>query len=165
MSWNDYEISAEKGPFSIIMRVFFLFLIMGIIIGIIGYAISWFSETGKVAKEEFGARALLEKYEWFKNASATLDKQKADIQVYEKRISMMEEDYKNLPRNKWSREDREQCNVWKSEVAGIIAGYNGLVAEYNAQMAKFNWRFANAGMLPEGATEPVRRKYKEYKIE
>jgi hypothetical protein len=48
---------------------------------------------------------------------------------------------------------------------GIKASYRTLAAEYNAAMAKFNYRFANAGDLPEGATEPLPREFATYAID
>ena len=74
----------------------------------------------------------------------------------------MNETYKDLLRNQWPREDREQYNVWSSEVAGVKASYNSLAAEYNSQMAKFNWRFANVGELPQDAEKPLLREFKPY---
>ena len=126
---------------------------------------NWFREAKEVAQEELGPKELLRKYEWFKDASSQLDKKQADIKVYEKRITSMKENYEDVPRNKWAREDREQYNLWDSEVAGIKASYNTLAADYNAQMAKVNWRFANVGQLPEGAEDPLPREFKPYQEE
>lgn len=147
------------------IKIGFAILALVIFIGLIGYAFGWFSEAGKVVQEEFGPRAMLEKYEWFKDAAAQLEKKRADITVYEGRMKAMEETYRNLERHRWPREDREQYNIWASEVAGVKAGYNQLAAEYNAQMAKFNWRFANVGELPEGADTPLPREFKPYVTE
>lgn len=119
-------------------------------------------EAADVAHEEFGPRALLTKYEQFKDMSAALDKKVADISVYDSRAKFMQKGYDTLPRHEWPREDREQYNLWQTEVAGIKASYNTLAAEYNSQMAKFNYRFANVGELPKGATQPLPRKYKPY---
>ncbi len=125
----------------------------------------WFRESKQVAQEELGPKELLRKYEWFKNASSQLDKKQADIKVYQKRITTMSKDYVDLPRNKWPREDREQYNLWQSEVAGIKASYNTLAAEYNSQMSKINWRFTNVGELPKGAETPLPRDFKPYQEE
>lgn len=105
---------------------------------------------------------MLRKYEWFKDASAQLDKKLADIQVYQGRFKQLKTDYGTTPRQQWSREDREQYNIWLSEVSGIQASYNGLCAEYNSAMAKFNYRFCNVGDLPQGQTQPLQREYKPY---
>jgi hypothetical protein len=120
------------------------------------------SEAADVAVDEAGPRALLKKYQWFKDASAQLDKKQADVKVYEARFKSMEESYKGHQRIEWAREDREQYNLWTSEVAGIKASYNGLAAEYNAAMVKINWAFCNKGELPKGAEQPLPREYKPY---
>ena len=132
------------------------------VIGLAGRGCSVVNEAAQVAQEEFGPRAMLQKYEWFKDVAATLEAKQADIKVYQGRISMLQEDYAGVARKDWPRSDREQMSIWRSEVAGVIASFNGLAAEYNAQMAKFNWSFANAGTLPKGATVPLPREFKRY---
>ncbi len=160
--WESYERAAEKGPLSFILKVIALFVIVGVVTTLIGIPMGWFNEAAKVTQQEFGPQAMLTKYEWFKDAAAQLEKKKADISVYEGRLTSMAEGYKGVERQKWARDDREQYNVWSSEVAGVKASYNSLAADYNAQMAKFNWRFANAGDLPKGAETPLPREFKAY---
>jgi hypothetical protein len=120
------------------------------------------SEAARVVDEEVGPAALRDKYEWFKRASAALDKKQADMDVYASRITGMEEDYADTPRSGWAREDREQFNIWRSELAGVKASYNTLAASYNAEMAMFYTRFLNAGMLPQGAKDAPPREYRMY---
>ena len=156
--WQDYEKAAEHGPLKITVKVICAIFILAIIC----YCLGWFGEAAKVAQEQFGPQIALKKYEWFKDAAAQLEKKQADIKLYNARLVQMNETYKNLERQKWPREDREQQNVWSSEVAGVKASYNALAAEYNAQMAKFNWRFANVGELPKGAEKPLPRDFKPY---
>lgn len=120
------------------------------------------TNTSDVVQKEFYPDALLKKYGWFKDASAALDKQRANIRVYDARLSRLGEQYQDIPRAKWPRDDREQSSIWASELAGVKASYNALAADYNAQMAKFNWAFANIGQLPPGATVPLPREYKPY---
>lgn len=163
--WNDYEKAAEKGPMAIGVKVILAVFALGILISVIGYGLGWFSEAAKVTQQEFGPEAMLKKYEWFKDAAAQLEKKQADVVVYESRTKSMNETYKNLSREKWPREDREQYNIWQSEVAGVKASYNQLAADYNAQMAKFNWRFANVGELPKGAENPLPREFKTYTVQ
>jgi hypothetical protein len=131
-------------------------------IGATGYVFGWFGETAQVTQEQFGPKALLKKYEWFKDAAAQLDAKRANIEVLEGRLTTMKETYGDTPRKDWPRADLEQFNVWSSEVSGAKAGYNLLAAEYNSQMAKANWRFANAGDLPAGAADPLPRAFKPY---
>ena len=161
-SWSSYESAAKRGPGAIAVRVILFVVGIVVLISAIGYGLGWFGEAARVTQEEFGPRAMLEKYEWFKDAAAQLEKKQADITVYNGRMTAMNETYKDLARQKWPREDREQYNVWSSEVAGVKASYNSLAAEYNAQMAKFNWRFANVGELPKGADRPLPREFKPY---
>lgn len=161
-NWESRAEYAENRPFSAAIKVILFIFGLAVVIGIIGYPLGWFSEAASVAKKEFGPSAALEKYEWFKDAAAQLDKKKADIQLYDSRMKAMKETYANLERQKWPREDREQFNLWSSEVSGVAASYNSLAAEYNSGMAKFNWSFANAGDLPKGATEPLPREFKPY---
>jgi hypothetical protein len=164
---NVDEVSGEFGWTlgKVFTRVILPFIVLGVVLSFIGYGLGWFGEATQVAQQEFGPQAMLTKYSWFKDASAQLDKKSADVKVYEGRIKAMDATYAQLPRQKWPREDREQYNTWSSEVAGVKASFNSLSAEYNSQMAKFNWRFANAGELPKGADQPLRREYKPYVTE
>lgn len=163
--WDDYERAGDYGPLALVMKV----LVFVVMVSAAIWGISQFfraaDDAANVAHEQFGAHALLQKYEWFKDASAALDKKQADIAVYQNRLTTLIKDNAGLPRSKWAREDREQSNIWQSELAGVRASYNELAAQYNAEMSKFNWRFANAGQLPEGATKVLPREYKPYETE
>lgn len=161
-AWQDYEDAANRGQMAIAIKVIIALFVLGTLVSVIGYGLGWFGEAAKVAQEEFAPRAMLRKYEWFKDAATQIEKKQADITVYTGRMTAINETYKDLARQKWPREDREQYNVWSSEVAGVKASYNSLAAEYNAQMAKFNWRFANVGELPKGADTPLPREFKSY---
>jgi len=147
------------------MKIFLTVAVLFCAVVVVGNVARWLGNGVQVAHEEFDPSALLRKYQWFKDASASLDAKLADIQVYNKRFDGLKVAYSGQPRSVWSREDREQYNIWTSELAGVSASYNSLAAEYNAQMAKFNWRFANVGSLPAGATQPLPREYKPYVVE
>jgi hypothetical protein len=165
MSYRDDYTQIERDYFWTLPRIgcaFVMLIGLVVVLGIVGHVFGWFGEAADVAQQQFGPQALLDKYEWFKDASAQLDKKQADISVYQKRFKDLQELYAGVPRAQWAREDREQLNIWQSEVAGVTASYNQLAAEYNAQMAKFNYRFANAGALPQGAEKPLPREYKPY---
>lgn len=139
-------------------KVIFLLLLTIVSLASCRYA----QDAKDTAFKEFKPSELLKKYEWFKDASAQLDKKIADVKVYESRLETITRAYEGVARKDWPRDDREQLSLWQSELAGVKASYNDLAAEYNAQMAKFNWRFCNAGTLPQGATEPLPREYKPY---
>lgn len=123
----------------------------------------WFVRNAvQTARAEFSPQELLRKYEWFKNASASLDKKRADVTVYQGRVEDMKEMYEGTARKDWDRTDKETYSQWTGEVAGVKASYNQLASEYNSQMAKFNWQFCNAGTLPKGATEVLPREFRTY---
>jgi len=129
----------ERNPMGCIFKALLIIILIGGLLGTVGYFAGWFSEAATVTKKEFGPQAMLKKYEWFKNASAELVKKENDILVYSTNLKNMEDSYKNIPRNKWDRTDKEQYNQWSIELAGIKASYNSVAAEYNAQSSKFNW--------------------------
>lgn len=158
-NWESYD---RAFALTFFIKILFPCLLIIATLGYIGYLAGWFSEAAKVTQDEFGPKALLAKYSWFKDSAAQLEKKQADISVYQNRMTQMNADYKDVQRSKWAREDREQYNVWSSEVAGIKASYNSLAAEYNSAMSKFHWKFANVGELPPGANQPLPREFKPY---
>ncbi len=162
MSYRDDYRRVESDYFWTLPKALFALVVLIASLSFSGYVFGWFSETAKVAQDQFGPQAMLTKYEWFKDASAQLDKKQADIGVYERRFQALRDSYSDAPRAKWARDDREQLNIWQSEVAGIKASYNQLASEYNSQMSKFNYRFANVGGLPQGAEKSLPREYKSY---
>lgn len=160
--WEDYEEAANRGPLALAVKVIVGFTILFVLIFAVSYAFSWCGSAANTVQKEVGSDAMLQKYMWLKEAHAQLDKKQADVKVYQTRLKSMDDMYKDVPRAKWAREDREQYNVWSSEVAGIKASYNDLAAQYNAKMAEMNWRFTNVGELPQGATETLPREYAPY---
>jgi hypothetical protein len=142
--WDRYEKDLESGPkgaFTVVSKGIIWIAGLGLVIMLAGIPLGWFSETAQVAREEFGARATLVKYEWFKDASAELAKKKADIALYEDRLASFERDY-GKDHSKWPRDVREQANQARSEHVGVVASYNSLAAEYNSNSSKFNWKNA-----------------------
>lgn len=111
------------------------------------------ADTTNVIHQEFGASALLKKYEYFKDVSAAIDKQRANLDAYKSSL----QDYKIIDKD--SRFYYEQT---KAEAMGILTMYNQLVSEYNAGMSKFNYSFCNVGTLPASNLEPLPREYKPY---
>ena len=160
--WNDYENAADRGPGYIAVKVIALVAVLCALIGGIGYAFGWFGEAAKVAQDEFGPRAMLDKYTLLKDMHAQLDKKKADIQIGELRLAKMEEAYKGVARGQWPRDEREAYNQKEAELSGMKMSYNDLAAQYNAKMAEVHYRFANVGELPQGATETLPREYAPY---
>ncbi len=140
MSWQSWEKEAEKGPVNFVVKVGLTLILLVLFFSVIGVGLNWLFSGGRVAQKEFSPEAMFSKYEWFKDASAQLDASQASIEIHEKKIVQLKEDYGNKPRVEWTREDREQSNLWQQEVAGLKARFNQLAAEYNAGMVKFNYR-------------------------
>lgn len=140
-----------------ILKIGVLIMFAFFILGMIGYALGWFAETGQVAKEEFGPRSSLEKYEWFKDASSQLEKKKEDINIYKQRITSFEADYEGVKRKDWDRIDKQTYSQYQQELAGVRSSYNKLAAEYNANSQKFNWN------IYKGNSDIPPYEYKELK--
>jgi len=162
MSWESLERTAKKGPIALGCSLIVILTVLTVAVGLIGYGCGWFSEAGQVAQEEFGPRALLEKYEWFKDTLATLESKLANIQIVSQRLTQFESDFEDISRPDWDRFARQEYQQLQSELAGIVMSYNNLADNYNANMAKFNYQFCNVGTLPAGATDPLPRNVVPY---
>ncbi len=158
---DDFESRPVGTTFKGCFIAIILLAILGGVAGTISYFGGWFSESAAVMKEEFGPRALLTKYEWFKDTAAALDKKQADINLFTQRKAGLEA-ILGPNRSEWDRTDKEQWAQMDAEMIGVRASYKTLAAQYNAEMAKFNYRFANVGRLPEGATEVLPREFRAY---
>jgi len=110
----DYTYKAATWTF---WKIFGAILVISVLFGITSYIFGWFNEAGQVVQEEVGPRALLKKYEWFKDAASQLDKKSADIQIYAKRSNDLKESYKDTARKDWPRDDRDQLSQWDTELA------------------------------------------------
>ena len=139
MSWESWDRTSEKGPVVFLVWIFLAVFLLGMCLIPLGCTLGWFHNAAETIKHETSLSEQLRRYNWFKDASATLDSRLSTIKLYEKRFDNLKKSYDNEPRSKWSRADQEQSNVWEMELAGIKASYNNLAAEYNAAMAKENW--------------------------
>lgn len=151
--------------FGVLMLVGILSIVFAVICGTCNTAVNMVDNGQKVVYDQFKPEELLRKYEWFKDASAQLDQKLSTLKIYQSKFNDLKQQYKNKSRSDWSRDDREQYNIWQSEQAGISASYNDLASQYNAAMAKFNYRFCNKWDLPQGAETPLPREYKPYIVE
>lgn len=111
------------------------------------------ADTSNVIHKEFGASALLKKYEYFKDLSAAIDSKRADLSAYKANL----QDYKIK-----DKDDKFYYEQSKAEAMGILMMHNQLVSEYNAGMSKFNYAFCNVGTLPASNLEPLPREFKPY---
>ena len=133
-------LSFEEKPFraAFVWGVLVLTLITGL--KVVGTGLGFFSNAATVAQQEFSPQAMLRKYEWFKDSAASLQRQSANMDAYELRIKQFKEDYGDVPKIQWSRDDRQAYNQLYAEYQGMLQMYNNTVSEYNSQSSKFNWR-------------------------
>lgn len=108
----------------------------------------YINDAQETAYNEFKASSSLVKYEWFKDASASLAQKLESIKVVEAKIQALSDDYEGVPRREWDRTDKETYRIWTQELTGMILSYNILAAEFNSNRSKFNWTYAE-GDKPE----------------
>jgi len=132
-----------------------------VILAILSFVLGWFGEAAQVAREEASPRAILKKYEWFKDTAAQLQRKQADIRVMDARLKPM----RDVPRTEMDRHDKAELAQVEAERFGLVSSFNSLAAEYNAAMSKINYRFCNVGDLPEGADQPLPREFARYKTD
>jgi len=162
-NWEKYANDVAKSPksaFGVAVKAGLALVLLGIIFSGIGMVTGWFGEAATVARQEFGPKAMLTKYEWFKDASAGLDKKQANIAVYSTRLSVFD----NMTRKDMDRTDKTQQAQWLSEVAGVKASYNSLAADWNSQISKFHWK-PFLGDLPPGAEILLTKEYAPYQTQ
>lgn len=120
-------------------KIFIWIFIIGIFGTVLSLSLGIWGDAASTVKKEYSASAMLKKYEWFKDASATLESKLQTIKVYDQNMIDMHNDYIDIYRKDWDRLDKAQYNQWKVELAGLKASYNQLASEYNSQSNKFNW--------------------------
>ena len=153
MSWESWEKTADKGPGALIFRVSLWLIGFAILFSVVGYTLGWFGEAGEVAKKEFGPKASLKKYEWFKDAIEQLNAKTDAIAHLQLKIDLY---HVKRPKDfsQWSRQDLERLEVMERELFGLKLSFTQLAAEYNANMEKVNWKYAADGELPRRYTWP-----------
>lgn len=133
----------------------------------LGWALGWFGQARDVAMEEFGPRAMLEKYEWFIDQENRIQKMDQDIAIFEQRLKSVDQRYDGMygGTNKagWPPVAQVQYNrerqIAYDDIVAIVSQRNNLAREYNAQSEKFNWEpFRSRPDLPMD-------RFSEYKIQ
>lgn len=145
MSIDQWEEQANQKPVSFAIKFLISAVFILFVVGAVMWGLGWFSEAGQVAKEEFGARAALKKYEWFVDQSNRIKKMDEDIKLFENRRNGVESKYKTYGKEpaKWPPDVRVSYNreisQAKDDLTAIASQRNSLVQEYNAASEKFNW--------------------------
>jgi hypothetical protein len=121
-------------------------LLVIIVVSAVGYVLGWFGEAASVAQKEFGAKAALEKYEWFIDQANMIQKADGDITIFEKKLANIEANYISLngeDKTKWDMAVKtlytHDVQTAQTDLAAIVSNRNTLVRDYNSQSAKFNW--------------------------
>src|SRR6267142_92305 len=131
MSWGNAEKQIEAGPRSALMwgvKAIACLMVAGFALGIFGHIVGWFGGAAQVAATQFSPQAMLDKYEWFKDAAARLDAMHASIEISCHRKDSILSAYANVPRTQWARDDRQEVAQIDAETAGIKGAYNLLAA-------------------------------------
>jgi len=150
----------KKGALVVVVKVSVALFIFGIFLGAFGWNMGWCSESAEVGvKEDLSSHAALNRYGWFKELSAHLNKKQSEIDALKLRLSALGGFYKNTPFYLYSENHKKQAKLWLSEVARLKAGFNDLATRYNSEHAKLNWRFANMDELPKGAEKTLPKEY------
>lgn len=144
-SWQHYENAAEKGPLTLFFKAFFVICIIIAAIWGAGTLFGWFGEAASVAREEFGPRQALEKYEWFIDQANRIEKMDKDIALFKQRLEGVDEQYAGYgeDRASWPPHIQVQYNrerqQTREDLLAVTSQHNSLVREYNANSEKFNW--------------------------
>jgi len=119
-------------------------LLLGLGLVLIGIPMGWFGQAAEVAKDEFGPKAALEKYEWFIDQAKNIEKMSQDVVLFEERASQVETKFSSYgKKTEWTLDVRmlynEEIKQAQNDVLAVKSQRNGLVREYNAASSKFNW--------------------------
>lgn len=136
-SWDSYDEAAEKGPFAFFLKVLVPVVLVIVIIAVIGYVFGWFGEAATVAREEFGPRAAVKKYEWFKDKSNSLSAAEKRIKITKTALESFKKDAG--PRKDWTFEDKDEYSRLTTDLRGQEAHFEQLKAEYRAACEKVHW--------------------------
>jgi len=144
-SYDSYERAAEKGPLSLLWKLFLAGLLITAVLTGSGYLFGWCGEAAQVAHDEFGPKAAMQKYGWFKEQAAAIKKMDQDVVMFEQRAKSVDEQYASYgtDRAKWPLDVRTQYNHERQQVRddliAVASQRNNLVKDYNAAGTKFNW--------------------------
>lgn len=145
MSWEKYESAAERRPIPFAIKIIIFFVVISAILGTVGYAFNWFGEAAQVAREEFGPRGALHKYEWFIEQASAIEKMDKDVEIFKGRLVGVKDQYQGYGEDmsKWPPHIQSQYNsnigTARNDLVAIVSQRNNLVKEYNAASEKFNW--------------------------
>jgi hypothetical protein len=139
--WDRVDERVNKGP----MSLWGLIVVGLIVMGVTFFFLGLFGEAVRVAQDEFGPKAGLQKYSWFIDQANAIEKMDRDLAIFEGRTKAVSEQYKGYGSDmaKWPPHIQMQYNkdvgAARDDLAALASLRNNLVREYNAASQKFNW--------------------------
>lgn len=143
--WDRAGDRIEQGPWPAFKVVLTWIVAVSVVTGLVGIPLGWWEETKKVAKEEFGPRAALDKYSWFIDQANRIEKMDQDLKIFETRVAGIEKQYEayGKDKSKWlphiTMQYNQAAQQSRDDLAALASQRNNLVREYNAASEKFNW--------------------------
>lgn len=111
----------------------------GFLVIVLIFIIFWVGGLFNVAHEEFSPKAMLHKYEWFKQQHTQMEQIKNMITRTEADAAQFKED-NGKEMSKWDWATKDEWYRLSSVVRGYKEQYNSMAAEYNENSSKFNWK-------------------------
>lgn len=131
------------------MKVALLFIGCIIALSGISYVAGWFGQAADVAQEEFGPRAALQKYEWFKDQAAAIKTAELSRDQFKSSLKDLEEKQEKAP-DAISRQLMEgNVTNARNDLTAFEANLKNLKEEFNAASAKFNWSAFKDSDIPQ----------------
>lgn len=151
--WKSYERSAEKGPLSLGVKIFFGIFILSALVSTVTFFMNPFKQAARVINKTIDADNMIQNYEWFKQRHQSIkaiDRKIVDAAAVVASFSESAGD-----RQGWHREDREEYARLSSIHMGLKQQRADLVAEYNAKSRMANRSIFKAGdvELPESISQ------------
>ncbi len=115
---------------------------------IFSHTMGWFNQAANVAQEEFGPRAALEKYEWFKNQAAAIKTAELSRDQFKNSLTKLENDQLNTKDIVSMQLMEGRIVQARNDLAAFEANLKNLKEEYNAASAKFNWQMFKDNDVP-----------------
>ena len=117
-----------------------------ILLGLIGTVAGWFGEGAQVAREEFGPRAAVFKYEWFHDKHENIKSVKSKVKIAQDAVKSFTDSAG--PRTSWTFEDKNEMSRLSAVLNATQNILTEMVSEYNSNSKKFNHKVFRDAQLP-----------------
>lgn len=151
MSWESWEKSAERGPYSIAFKVLFFLMVLGFLTSIVVGACHFACKPIQVLDKVTDPDRMIYTYEWFHTTNEAVKAATSQISIKEEHLGMFMKDLG--PRKDWGFEDKREYSRVLTELNGLRAHRASLVREYNARSNMITRDFLKGRSLPEQLQE------------